>query len=111
MKLSDAAPDVLEIVALSCARTANRHHRQAALGETGSDCTPPIPCPFLVGEHWCRVDHSVLAAVDNVRRRCRSGAYQFRNPRDFQGVGKAQHLLDAVELVGRWNASVQCDTF
>jgi hypothetical protein len=55
------------------------------------------------------VDKSIVAAFGNVRSWRGSRANQFRNAPDFENVGKAQHLLDTMELVGGRNASVQRD--
>ena len=88
-----------------------RPPRRPRCGKAGGNRAPSILRPFLVSEHWRCVDQSKIAADGDVRRRCGSWANQFRNARDFENVGKAQHLFDAMELVRGRNASVQREAF
>ena len=111
MEFADTAPDVFEIAALRFARTADRNYRETTLCQVRRDCAPSIRRPFLVCEHWRRVDDGVFAVERNGRGLRRCGANQLRNARNVESIGKPKILLDAVKFLRCGDGSMQRYTF
>ena len=108
-KFADTIPNIFKIAALGFARTADRDDRETALRKTRRDCAPSIWCPFLVGEHRCRVDDGVLAGSCNGRGLRCCGANQFRNALNVEGIREPEILLDAVKFLRRGDGPMQCN--
>ena len=107
MDRGDAVPDVVEIAALGLVGPADRHDRQAALLEAGGERAPAFARPLLVAEHRRGMDHGVVVAGRNRFDRAGRRANQFRDARDAERIGKAEHLLDAMDVRHRRRAAMK----
>ena len=102
----DALPQRFEIAALRSVGSAGGDDGQAAPCQSSGERAPALARPLLVAKRRRGMDHRI-GTRRNVCAGGRCGTNQFGHARNAERVGKAQHLLDAMDVRHRRRAAIK----